>query len=371
MDFVKRISGEYLLGDNNFIPMPLPPKNPEVEIKGDILELYGDAMLKLGRLNEMVHRIPDKDRFLKAYILKESILTSDIEGIHTTILEVLSLPYGSSVNDKNTQLVVNYSYALEHAISMIKNQNFPIVARVLKEAHAKLLLGKGDHSAPGDFRKQQVKVGSLLPAPATHIPALISDLERFINTDNSLPPLIKAGLAHVQFETIHPFLDGNGRIGRLLIVVMLIKDGLLSEPLLYPSYFFKKYHAEYYARLDAVRTRGDFEGWLKYYLQAISESAEDATTNAHKIEGLEDEMVRTIQASSLFARSMKDAIELLDYLFKNPVISITEVSEKLNRPYNSVKAMVRKFEELGVLTQHLHAKRNRIYTFSRYIDLLG
>jgi Fic family protein len=365
-----RITGEYIQGQS-FVPQPLPPANPSLQLEGKVLELYGEAMSKLGSLNEMANRIPDQDRFLKAYILKESILTSDIEGIHTTLLEVLSMPYGIATNDKNSQLVINYSKALEYAIKLIRDEDMPIVARVLKEAHAKLLIGEGDRSSPGEFRKQQVKVGGLIPAPANLIGGLISDLEKFINNDSSLPSLIKAGLAHVQFETIHPFLDGNGRIGRLLIVLILIRDKILTQPLLYPSYFFKKHHAEYYAKLDGVRTHGDFESWIEYYLKAIAESAEDATKNAREIEQLEKKLLLDIQASGLFIRSLSDAHKFLSHLFKHPVVTIIDLADKLNKPYNSIKQMVEKFEQLNILHKHSWTKRNKTYKFSKYIELLG
>lgn len=367
----QRITGDYIQGGEQFIPKKLPPADPAFEMSGKILELYGKAMLSLGSLNEMAHRIPDRDGFLKAYILKESILTSDIEGIHTTILEIFSLPYGVSANDKNTQLAINYSKALEHTVSMIKDDGLPVVARILKEAHAKLLTGEGNHSSPGEFRKQQVRVGALLPAPANLIENLIAELEKFINNDVSLPPIIKAGLAHVQFETIHPFLDGNGRIGRLLIVLMLIKDKLLTLPLLYPSYFFKKHHAEYYSKLDGVRTSGDFEGWIEYYLMAIAESADDAVKTAHKIEQLEKRLFGIIKDSGLFARNLGEAQELLRSLFSRPVVSITDAAEKLKKPYSSVKNIFKKFEQLEILFKHSEAQRNKIYKFSEYLSLLG
>jgi Fic family protein len=379
-----RITGEYrLLGQqNHFIPKPLPPSEPVFQVDNNIMTLYGQAMHMLGSLNEMMHRIPDKERFLKAYIWKEAILTSDIEGIHTTLLDLLSQPYGvgkygkdsngkASISKKDTQLVINYTHALEHAMHLIRNKEMPIVSRVLQEAHAKLLAGEGDHSAPGEFRKQQVKVGNLVPPQANYIPNLIAELEKYINNDNSLPPLIKAGLAHVQFETIHPFLDGNGRIGRLLIILIMVKEAVLTEPLLYPSYFFKKYHAEYYERLDKVRTNGDFEGWIEYYLKAIAESAEDATKNAHEIEQLEKKLLSDIKNSRLFIRSLNEAQEFLTYLFKNPVISITEAAKELGKQYNSIKEIVRKFEQLGILQKHSEAQRNKSYKFSEYIELLS
>ncbi|KIE05155.1 Uncharacterized protein NF27_ES00020 [Candidatus Jidaibacter acanthamoeba] len=369
----ERITGEYkVLGSQTyFIPKALPPYNPELEFNREIINLYGRAMHALGNLDGMIARIPDKDRFLKAYVLKEAILTSDIEGIHTTLIDVLSHPYAINKYKKDTQLVINYSHALYHAMDLIKNDGLPIVSRVIREAHNKLLHGEGDRSAPGEFRKQQVKVGNLVPAPANIVPELISDLERFINANNSVPPLIKAGLAHVQFETIHPFLDGNGRIGRLLIVLMLVKDNVLKEPLLYPSYFFKKFHLEYYTKLDNVRVKGDFEGWIEFYLRAVSESAEDAARIAKEIEALESKLIDRIKSSKLFIRSFSEAKEFLGILFKSPVITINEVSERCNVNYNTAKAVVKKFEKLEILERLTEQKRNKAFQFSDYIKLLN
>lgn len=376
-----RVTGEYIL--DCFIPYSLPPKNPALQISNSIMEKYGQAMHMLGRLNEMMNRIPDKERFLKAYIWKEAILTSEIEGIHTTLLDILTQSFDirlSHNNDskeivsrKNVQLVINYSNALRHAVHLIQKEEMPIVSRILKEAHAKLLQGEGDHSNPGQYRRLQVKVGSLTPAPASHINNLISDLENFINNDTTTLPLVKAGLAHVQFETIHPFLDGNGRIGRLLIILMLIKDNLLSQPLLYPSYFFKKYHSEYYERLDAVRTKGDFEGWIEYYLRAITESAEDATYKAIKIEQLERNALQDIKSSGLFIRSTNEAIDLLNHLFKNPIVSITMLADVLDKPYNSIKMLIEKFVKLGLLypVYNNFTKRNKAYVFKKYVRLIN
>lgn len=303
-----RISGEYeKLGELNFfIPYALPPKAPTFAMSAAMIHLYGEAMHSLGRLNEMAERIPDIERFIKAYVMKEALLSSEIEGIETTIAEVFTSPLFSNKPNKETQLVLNYTEALNVAYKMITIEKLPIVSRVILSAHQALMsCGEGDRSSPGEYRKQSVRVGQLIPPPAPKVPALIADLEKYINDQQDLPPLIKTGLVHVQFEIIHPFLDGNGRIGRLLIVLMLIQTGLLSVPILYPSYYFKKHHSEYYQRLDDVRETGDFEAWITYYLNAIKESSDDAYTRAKEIETLEAKLRVQIEQSPLFQKNAK------------------------------------------------------------------
>lgn len=247
----------------------------------------------------------------------------------------------------------------------------PIVSRVILAAHEILMQGgNGDKSSPGSFRQQSVRVGQLVPPMAPHVPSLIKDLEIFMNDDESIFPLIKAGLAHVQFETIHPFLDGNGRIGRLLIVLMMINDGLISEPILYPSYGFKKRHSEYYAALDKVRLQGDFEGWIRFYLQALIDSAEDAWVRAKDIECLEMELKSKIREDRRFLKTHEDALRLLFVLFQFPVIGITQVAELLNRSYNSVSALMEKFEEAGIVNKISEQRRNKTYLFKGYLKVL-
>jgi Fic family protein len=262
-----RKTGTYqLLGDlKYFIPYDLPPINPHLDFNDEIVTLYGETSFALGQLNEMSLRLPDPKRFIKAYVIKEAMLSSSIEGINTTLAEVFSLNFSDTKINKDTQLVLNYTQALASALEMLQKKGLPLVNRVILKAHEVLLSnGESAKSDPGNFRKQSVKVGELVPPPATMIADLMSGLEKFINEPSSLPCLIKAGLAHVHFEIIHPFLDGNGRIGRLLIVLMLIDSRLISLPIIYPSYYFKKYHLEYYQKLDMVRTHGDYEGWIIY-----------------------------------------------------------------------------------------------------------
>jgi len=366
---MKRISGTYEVFGNlrHFIPNPLPPQNPPLELTGELATLYGEAMQKLGQLNEIALRLPNVERFIKAYVIKEALLSSAIEGIHTTLVDVFTQPLLSTKPNKETQLVLNYTKALGVALNMMQKQGLPLASRVILAAHEALMqMGSGDQANPGHYRKQAVRIGNLIPAPAPQVPKLMSDLEKYINnldtSYNMLPALIKAGLVHVQFETIHPFLDGNGRIGRLLIVLMLIDSKILSVPIIYPSYYFKKHHFEYYNRLSAVETQGDFENWIHFYLKAIEASSFDAYQRAKEIEQLEFD----IKAQKI--HGLTD--QMVSCLFQSPVISITELANKLQKSYNTAKQLIDLFVKNGLLTPITEQKRNKLYRFDPYLSLL-
>ncbi|AVP88046.1 hypothetical protein phytr_11210 [Candidatus Phycorickettsia trachydisci] len=373
MKLFMRKTGHYqLLGDlKYFIPNPLPPSEPSLKLNSQIIDLYGQASFALGSLNEMSARLPNPSSFIKAYVIKEALLSSAIEGIHTTLIDVLSLKSANIKPNKDTLSVVNYIDSLETAIRMIQEEKLPILIRVILKAHEALMSSKGGSPAsPGQFRKQSVQVGNLVPPPAPEIPRLMSDLEKYINDNSDLPPLIKAGLVHVQFETIHPFLDGNGRIGRLLIVLMLINNQLLNLPILYPSYYFKKHHLDYYQKLDKVRTQGDFEGWIIFYLQAIRDSSIDALRRTKEIENLNKEL-KIIVREDASLKKMRDTANLvLDFLFANPITSVSEISNNLNKVYNTVHNILKVFIKLNFISEKIVNKRNRIYRFEPYLNLL-
>ncbi len=369
-----RETGVYqILGEMRyFIPNPLPPQNPELNLNLEIIKLYGDASHTLGLLNEMSTRIPNYKRFINSYIIKEGLLSSEIEGIHTTLIDVFTQSLSDAKPNKETQLVLNYTKALEISLNMIQLEGMPLVSRVILKAHEILMsLGEGDYAAPGQYRKQVVRVGELTPPPATKIPELISDLEKYMNQDNSgLPALIQSGLVHVQFETIHPFLDGNGRIGRLLIVLMLINSGLLSVPILYPSYYFKKFQQEYYQKLDRVRTHGDYEGWIIYYLKAIKESAQDAYNRAKEIEKYEIDLKEMIKTNIQFNKVRDITLLSIDYLFQKPVLGTKELSEHLGKTFNTAQKVLLQLMEQGLVVESTSQKRNKLYRFQPYLDLL-
>ena len=371
---MKRTCGTYeKLGNIEFyIPNPLPPQNPPLELSPQLSELYGQTMLNIGKINEISNRVPDLQRFIKSYVIKEALLSSEIENIHTTVLDIFTQSMQGDAQSKNdTQLVLHYIQATEYAVSMIKTKHMPITNRLLMQTH-EILLGTTQSDA-GNYRTHTVRVGNFIPPQAHHIPRLMSDLEHFINNDDTIPSLIKAGLAHVQFETIHPFSDGNGRIGRLLIILMLIDSKIINSPIIYPSYYFKKHRFEYYNRLDSIRTQGDFEGWIYYYLTALNQSCIDAYHRAQALEQLETTLKETIAMSDLFSKSSKSiqqAQKALTIFFQSPVISIQEVSTRLTISYNTAQSLIKKFIEIDILHEFTEQKRNRRFYFKRYIDVL-
>lgn len=254
---------------------------------------------------------------------------------------------------------------------MLEKEGLPLVSRVILKAHKVLMsIGEGDKSDPGSFRKQSVRVGELIPPPATEVDNLMSKLEKYINENNQIPPLIKAGLAHVQFETIHPFLDGNGRIGRLLIVLMLIESGLLKIPILYPSYYFKKHHLQYYERLDEVRTHGYFEEWINYYLTAIRDSAIDAYRRAKEIEELESKLKTLIKTNAAFSKMRETATNVLELLFSQPITGISAIGQALGKVYNTIHHILQEFAVQGLVSVSNTGKRNKLYHFKPYLELL-
>ncbi len=366
-----RKTGHYetLAGTEYFIPGFLPPQDPPLLLDQQTMMLYGEAMNHLGKLNEMANRLPDAKRFIKAYVIKEALLSSAIEGVHTTMLDVFTQPLLEFKPNKDTQLVMNYTKALDVALSMIKKKNLPISSRIVLASHKKLMQeGEGDRTDPGNYRKLAVKVGNFVPPPPQHVQKLMKDLERFINEDETFPPLIKAGLAHVQFETIHPFLDGNGRIGRLLIILMFVYNKLLSEPILYPSYYFKKHHLEYYRQLDRVRTHGDFEGWISFYLNAIRDSSIDAYQRAKDIEALEQNLTSLI--AKQFDKTRESRLRALSVLFSYPVISVNELARQLEIAYNTSNQIISEIVKVEILVEETGQKRGKLFKFKPYLEIL-
>jgi Fic family protein len=356
--------------NNSFVPSPLPPSNPPLTWTDEILTLYGEANFELGQLKNKSKTLPDPKRFINAYVIKEALLSSEIEGIHTTLIEVFTQSEtGNNKPNKETRLVLNYIKSLEVALNLIKNEGLPITTRVILAAHESLMQGEGD-KFPGRYRKQSVRVGEFSPPPASEVIRLMADLENYINLNTELPPLIKAGLVHVQFETIHPFLDGNGRIGRLLIVLMFINSGLLDEPILYPSYYLKKNSAEYYLRLDRVRTHGDFEGWIIFYLKAVRDSSIEARRRIDLIEAQELWIKSIIDDDSRFSKIRKTSHAVLNSIFQTPNFNINQISDATGKSYNTVSNAISYFIELGWVTAADEKKRNKIYYFDAYLQWL-
>lgn len=354
----------------HFVPNALPPI-PAMMIDNEIMGLYGEAMQSLGKWFEAQKRIPGKEPFLKVYIAKEAIFSSQIENINTTLTEVLEYRAQEKGDEnKDVREVLNYIEALQRGIELMQIKNLPVSSRLVRECHQYLLSGvRGESKAPGSYRKVPVFVGKLVPPPAQYIEDLIHDLEKFINEDISVLPLIKTGLAHIQFETIHPFLDGNGRMGRLLIVLMLMDYGLINEPALYPSFYFMKYRSEYYSRLDAVREKGDYEGWIKFFLKAIKAASDDVVKRALAIEELIDEYKDIINNN--LGRMSKKANELLSIILQfSTRLSINNVKVLANCSYNTAEKLVSSLVEVGILWPVNDNKRGKHYVFKRYIEII-
>jgi Fic family protein len=365
-----RKTGSYYL--ESFIPDPLPPSNPPLKFNGEALRLFSEASYELGRLNAVATRSsPDLKRFINTYVKKEALLTSEIENIQTTLVDVLANDADGFKPNKETQLVLNYIKALNIALNLMKDEGLPITSRIILSPHKALMTGEGDRSFPGQYRKQPVKVGEFKPPIASKVPELMGDLEKYINqVANDLPVLIKIGLVHVQFEIIHPFQDGNGRIGRMLIVLMLINNNLLNEPILYPSYYFKKHSTEYYLRLDQVRTKGDFEGWIIFYLKAIKYSCREACYRIEVIKVHEITLEEGIKDSSEFAKIRETSLTILKGLYRFPVFSIKQISEESGKSYNTVRSVIDHFLDLGWVVEHNKKTRNKLYCFKSYLECL-
>ena len=356
-----------------FTPASLPP-NPPVELDNETIELLVKANKQLGILESIAARIPNVNLFISMYVRKEALMSSQIEGTQATLEDVLDPLIGENAN-RNVADVINYIKATEFAIARLNA--LPLCNRLIKEAHAVLMAGvRGQEKNPGEFRTSQNWIGGqgstlknarfIPPAPEDMIMAM-SDLEKYINNDDELDVLIRVALIHYQFETIHPFLDGNGRIGRLLITLYLMEKGVLTTPALYISYFLKKNRIEYYDRMSEVRRNGNYEQWIKFFLQAIYESAEDATNTIDKLTALHD---KNIAAISEMGRAAKTALRLFAYLEENPIIEIQKTATALDITFKTIADSVRRLCEMNILTQNSGDQRNRTFSYAAYLDIL-
>lgn len=365
------LSGE--LSYKSFIPNPLPP-TPELEMDSELLELLIETSRKLAELDGVAKRIPNMNLFISMYVRKEALMSSQIEGTQATLEDVLD-PLLDSNTNRDVADVVNYIKATEYAIERLKS--LPLCNRLLRETHAVLMENvRGQEKNPGEFRTSQnwiggqgstIKNARYIPPCAEDMAVAISDLEKYINDDKTYDVLIRAALIHYQFETIHPFLDGNGRIGRLLITLYLMEKGALSTPALYISYFLKKNRVEYYDRMTEVRTKGNYEQWVRFFLQAIKECAEDAILTIDKLDALHQKNTAIING---MGRTTKNALLLFNYLEANPIIDIKKTSQALGVSYNTVATQVQRFIDSGILIQTDSASRNRTFSYKEYLDIL-
>ena len=360
-----------------FIPRPLPPQ-PKLDLSGPIQPLLERALLALGRLDSISTMLPDTDLFLYSYVRKEAVLSSQIEGTQSSLSDLLLFEMeqapGAPLDD--VVEVSGYVNALEHGLARMRG-GFPLSSRLIREVHAKLLArGRGSNKDPGEFRRSQNWIGGTRPGNAVFVPpphvavaSCISDLERFLHDDgDDLPTLIKAALAHLQFETIHPFLDGNGRVGRLLITLILCHAGVLSEPLLYLSLYFKQNRAEYYRLLDAVRHDGDWEAWIEFFLEGVEQTSNSAVSTAKQLAAVFSADRELIQKQGRRAGS---ALRVCGALTSRPILTLSGTTRRTGLSFPGASDGMKLLTELGIVRELTGNKRNRVYAYDRYLALLA
>jgi Fic family protein len=369
--FKINLSGEATY--KSFLPSPLPP-NPPIELNNETVELLVKANKQLALLEGIATRISSVNLFVSMYVRKEALMSSQIEGTQATLEDILDPTIKGNAN-RNVADVVNHIKATEFSIARLKE--LPLCNRLIKETHAVLMKGiRGQEKDPGEFRYTQNWVGGVgstlknaryIPPAPENMTEAMSDLEKYINADDDLDVLIRAALIHYQFETIHPFLDGNGRVGRLLITLFLIKKGVLTTPALYISYFLKKNRTEYYDRMTEVRRSGSYEQWVKFFLQAIYESAEDAIATIDKLTALHEKNVKIIAG---LGRSAKTALRLFAYLEANPIMEIQKTATALKTTFKTVADTVKRLCDVCILTQSTGKRRNRVFAYEAYLGIL-
>lgn len=370
--FVSNLTGE--MAYQSFRPAPLPP-NPPIALSGELVAKLVEANKKLAALDGLSARIPNMDLFVSMYVRKEALLSSQIEGTQCTLDDILN-PLMEENTNRNVSDVVNYIKATEFALNRL--HSLPLCNRLIKETHAVLMEGvRGQEKSPGEFRYSQNWIGGqgstirnarYIPPNPEDMQTAMSDLEKYMNGDDSLDPLIQAALIHYQFETTHPFLDGNGRVGRLLITLFLMEKGILSHPALYISYFLKMNRIEYYDRMTQVRKTGDYEQWVMFFLQALSDSAGDAIQTIDALTALHNQSVAKLRAFS--KRQQTNLLKLFAYIETNPIIDIQKTAAALGLSYNTVSKMVTILVAEGILRQTDKAGKAKIYSYADYLDIL-
>lgn len=371
-------AGHYAMqpeGYRAFIPAALPPR--ALHLDTELQALVSRADMAIGRLDGAVTVLPDPGLFVLQYVRREAVLSSQIEGTNASLMDVLE--FEAQMEEAEARIdvaeIINYIAAMNYGIDRLAE--LPLSRRLLCEAHGVLMRdvrGGESHKTPGAFRLTQNWIGGGSPTTARFVPPppgivseVFADLERFLHDPEPMPPLVKVGLAHAQFETIHPFLDGNGRTGRLLITFWLVAKGILQKPLLYPSLYFKEQRQEYTDRLQAIRDDGAWEAWLAFFLDGIAQVATEATQTARAITQLRER--DRARVSATLGRRAAKGLALLDELFKRPVMRTKAVERMLDVSQPTASALVRDLVELGVLRELTGKQRYRIFAYSDYLDL--
>lgn len=369
--FVENLSGEAAY--RSYLPAPLPP-NPRLEFDDDLINLLVNANRDLAKLNAISDFIPDIDLFLSMYIRKEALVSSQIEGTQCTLDDILDPMLDTNVN-LDAADVINYISAVRFSTERLKE--LPLSSRLLRETHAVLLNGiRGEDKNPGEFRRSQNWIGAencslkdarYIPPNPIDMQESMSLLEKYMNEDELYDPIIRAGLIHYQFETIHPFLDGNGRIGRLLILLYLLDKDVIRKPVIYISYFLKKNQLEYYDRISEVRRTGNYEQWVRFFLEAVDAAAVDALESIYKLTEIREKNLNAVNAA--FSRN-RNMLNLLSYLEQHPVTDIGHIAKDLAISYNTASSAVKKLQQLGIICETTNASRNRVFFYQEYLAVL-
>ncbi|MDE0124076.1 MAG: Fic family protein [Bryobacterales bacterium] len=363
---------------NAFVPEPLPPK-PPLKLDGPMQQALESAALSLGRLDSVAAILPDQALFIYAYVRKEAVVSSQIEGTQSSLSDLFLLELdeapGAPIDD--TREVLNYVAALDHGLKRLR-EGFPLSNRLIREIHSVLLSsGRGSSKAPGEFRSSQNWIGGTRPGNAVFVPPphvavhdCMSHLERFLHADgDGLTVLLRAGLAHVQFETIHPFLDGNGRVGRLLIALLLCHAGVLREPLLYLSLHFKTHRSTYYRLLNEVRRTGDWEAWLRFFLEGVQSTADSAVSTAERLSQVFRRNESRIAAVA--GRRAGSAVRLHQAFKRRPILSIPQAARETQLSYPAASSATNVLVENGIVREITNRVRGRLYAYDEYLDVLG
>lgn len=370
-EFVTNLSGDSSY--SSFKPNPLPPE-PALVIDSNMVSKLVKANRELVKLDTAARFIPNTDLFISMYVRKEALISSQIEGTQCTLDEVLD-PEIDTNSNLDVADVINYVHATNYSLERLKT--LPLCCRLLREIHSELMQGvRGQEKNPGEFRASQnwispancsLKDARYIPPNKDDMIAAMSDLEKFMNENEDYDALIRIALIHYQFETIHPFLDGNGRIGRLMILLYLMEQKLLSYPVIYISYFLKKNQIEYYDRISEVRRSGNYEQWVIFFLEAVSAAAKDSLATIEQLSALHDKNIDLLPKTN----RKKDNVRILfDYIEKYPIIDIRHTSQELDVSFNTVSNAIRKLQELGILTETTNSARNKVFAYSEYLDIL-
>ncbi len=362
---------------NAFVPNPLPPV-PSLESSGARQRLLERATLAIGRLDSVSTLLPDPQLFLYAYVRREAVLSSQIEGTQSSLSDLLlfELEEMPGVPFDDVAEVSNYVAALEHGMARLRS-SFPLCNRLLREMHGLLMSrGRGSEKLPGEFRRSQNWIGGtrpgnahFVPPPPQEVESCMGALEQFFNQiGDTTPVLVKAALVHVQFETIHPFLDGNGRLGRLLIALLLHQGGLLAQPLLYLSLYFKQHRLLYYELLDKVRVQGDWEAWVDFFLEGVAETAQGAVQTAQRLLALFQQDSRRIQAAG---RGAANALRVLNALRSHPVSSLKLLHTETSMSFPTAGKVMQTLIQLGIARELTGQRRNRVFVYDGYLNILN